>query len=179
MWSRNETFKLSSMSTQRDSSCWQCKGPRRPCFRRSRSSCAVAKYTLLKAIGTTKMVNSDNMLEGKKNKPMWKPQQQRWTSTSKPLQKWSPLSKVKVQNIKRKHHLEPLSGDLKTSGGTFEFQTFMSSLNIEQCLPETFEPLCSTCIWNLCVEPASGTGELLRVEHVCGTLGNLHLCENF
>ena len=40
-------------------------------------------------------------------KKMWNPQQPWWTwNTSKPLQKRSPLSKVKVQNIKRKHHLE-------------------------------------------------------------------------
>ena len=90
-----------------------------------------------------------------KNKPVWKPQQPRWTwNTSKPLQKRSPLSKVKkLQNIKRKVHLEPLSGALKTSGGTYKFQTFTSKYRT--FFSETFETLCSTCIWNLYVEPFS------------------------
>ena len=54
----------------------------------------------------------------KKSKPVRKPQQPRWTwNTSKPLRKRSPI-KSKVQNIKRKHHLEPLSGALKTQKAT-------------------------------------------------------------
>ena len=58
--------------------------------------------------------------------------------------------KVKVQNIKRKHHLEPLSGGaLKTSGGNFKVKTFTSKYRA--IFSETFEPLCSTCIWNLYV----------------------------
>ena len=183
-----------------------------------------------------------------KNKPMKTPTAAVNSNISKPLQKRSPLSKVKVQNIKRKNHLEPLSGALKTSGGTFKFK--LLHLNIELCfwklwtfmfdlylepLWETFEPWCGTLIWNLCAEPlceafirnlhdkpfcetfiyvepwcgTSGTWiilwnlslepwnlylwnlgtckrgtfilgnltlyvepELLRVEHLCGTLGN-------
>ena len=89
-----------------------------------------------------------------KNKPVWKPQQPRWTwNTSKPLQKRSSLSHVKVKNIKRKLHLEPLSRALKTSGGIFKFQIFASKYRA--IFSETFEPLCSTCIWNLSVEPFS------------------------
>ena len=111
---------------------------------------------------------------------MWKPQQPRWAwNTSKPLQKRSPLSRV--QNIQQFHHLEPLFGALKTFGGTFKFQTFTSKYRA--IFSETLEPLCSTCIWNLYVEPwgswtfKSGTlmwslekPEHLRVEPSCGTL---------
>ena len=38
-------------------------------------------------------------------------------NTNKPLQKRNPLSKVAVPNIDPKHHVEPLSGASKTSGG--------------------------------------------------------------
>ena len=44
--------------------------------------------------------------------------------------KTKPSIKNKVQNIKRKHHLEPLSGVLGTSGGTFKFQTLTSKYRV-------------------------------------------------
>ena len=59
--------------------------------------------------------------------------------------KRSPPLKVKVQSIKRKH----LNLSLKTSGGTFKFQTFTPKYSY---FSETFEPSCSTCISNLYVE---------------------------
>ena len=139
---------------------------------------------------------------------MWKPQQPRWTwNTSKPLQKRSPLSIVTVQNIKRKHHLEPLSGALKTSGGTFSFKplrlniklffwnlwTFMFDLYLEP-LCGTFLPWCGTLIRNLHVEPLRGNRYVklfsatfmtnLFAKRLCGTFmwnfGNLnHSVEPF
>ena len=113
---------------------------------------------------------------------MWKPEQPRWTSIQANRSKNGALNqKVKVQNIKRKHHVEPLSGALKTSGETFDFkfQNFTSKYRV--IFSETFELLCSACIWNLYVEPFN-----LDVEPWCETfLRNLFaeplkkLCEVF
>ena len=95
---------------------------------------------------------------------------------SKPLQKRSPLSQVKVQNIKIKHHLESLCGALETSGGTSKCQT--STTKYRVIFSETFEPLCSTCIWNLCVEPFNLNVEPWS-EPSCGTFTWKSLCEAF
>ena len=51
------------------------------------------------------------------------------------------------------HHLEPLSGALRTSGGTFKFQTFTSKYRAT-----VLKPL------NLYVRPVSGTFMYLYVE---------------
>ena len=92
------------------------------------------------------------LLENQKiNKPMWKPQQPRWTSIQAKRSKngRSSLLKVKVQKIKRKHHLEPLSLLWKCLVEPLNFKPLR--LNVE-LFSETFEPLCSTCISNLYVE---------------------------
>ena len=74
-------------------------------------------------------------------------------NTSKPLQKRSLLSKVKVQNIKQKHELELLSGiwRLENVWCNIKCQTFTSKY--KAIFSETFEPLCSASIWTLYVEP--------------------------
>ena len=83
-----------------------------------------------------------------KNNPMWKPQQPRWKQTAP---KTEPSIKSKSADHKTKTSFRALSGALKRFGGTFKCQTFTSKYKV--IFSETFEPLCSTCIWNLYVEP--------------------------
>ena len=101
------------------------------------------------------------------NKPMWKPQQPRWTSIQANRSKngRSSLLKVKVQNIKRKHHLEPLSLPWKRLAEPLNFKPLR--LNVE-LFSETFQSLCSTCISNLYVEHFNHDVEPWS-EILCGT----------
>ena len=125
-------------------------------------------------------------------------------NTSKPLPKRSPLSKVKVQNIKPKHHLvqpvnfkplclnierclKPLNLFVWPVSGTFAWNldpkllcgTFMRNLYVK-LVSGTFitnlfaKGLCGTFLWNLGTY-LCGTWKLVRVEPLCGTLGNLTL----
>ena len=110
--------------------------------------------------------------------------------------KTEPSIKVKVRNIKRKHHLEPLyleSGALKTCGGTFKFQTFKSKYRAIFLKPlnlyvrpasGTFMWNLLTLMWNLALKPLCGTfTRNLYVKLLSGTfMTNLfakRLCETF
>ena len=65
--------------------------------------------------------------------------------------KTEPSIQMKKCRIKWKHHLEPLSAALKRLVEPFNVKPLR--LNIEIIYSETSAPLCSTWIWNLCVEP--------------------------
>ena len=80
------------------------------------------------------------------------------------------LSKVKVQNIKLKHHLEPLSGASKRLVEPLSFKPLRLNVELLSLKPLnlyvrpvsgtfmwTFSPWCGTLIWNLCAEPLRGT----------------------
>ena len=96
-------------------------------------------------------------------------------NTSKPLQKRSPLSKVKVQNIKREHYVE-LSGALKTSGGTYKFQTSTSKCRAIFLKPLNLyvRPVSGTLMWNILILMWN-----LDLKPLCGNFYVEPLCEAF
>ena len=90
--------------------------------------------------------------------------------------KTEPSIKRKSENIKRKYHLEPLSGALQTSGGTFKFQTFTSKYRAIFLKPLNFyvRPVSGTFMWNLLALMWN-----LAPKPSCGTLTRKSLCEAF
>ena len=94
-----------------------------------------------------------------------------------------------MQNIKRKHHLEPLSGALKTAGGTFEFQTFTSKYRVIFLKPLNLfvRPVSGTFMWNLLtlmwnLDPKPSCGTFMQKSLCEAFIRNLHdkpFCETF
>ena len=97
------------------------------------------------------------------NKPMWKPQQPRWTSIQANRSKNGALYQKWKYRKKRKHHLEPLFGALKTFKplcfNIYIYRAiFLKPLNLYvRPVSGTFVWNLLTLMWNLDPKPLCGT----------------------